>query len=184
MAAEVEEMPREPARETADRSVREPARAEARTRDVEEDRTPTDLERSKRRPRRDRASVARNQEAETNRQPSPAAPAVVDSPSASAASEPAVSATHVVEPSMPAAVEPLVPVFASIEPADTGEAISPPTPSPAVVIVAPTAAATAAVQQEPERPAGRAANDPRELRKREREARLRQEGVIPERSPE
>jgi ribonuclease E len=77
-----------------------------------------------------------------------------------------------------------MPAFASIEPADTGEAVSRPTPAPAVVIAAPIAAAAAAVEQEPERPAGRAANDPRELRKREREARLRQEGVIPERSPE
>ena len=184
VATEVEEMPREPSRETADRSVHEPARAEARTRDVDEDRTPTDLERSKRRPRRDRASVARNQEAENNRQPSPPAPGVVDPPSASATSETTTSPAQVEEPLMPSPVEPPMPAFASIEPADTGEAVSRPTPSPAVVIVAPITAATAAVEQEPERPAGRAANDPRELRKREREARLRQEGVIPERSPE
>ena len=57
-------------------------------------------------------------------------------------------------------------------------------PAPAVVIVSPIEAAAAAVKQEPERPAGRAANDPREVRKREREARLRQEGVISERAPE
>ncbi len=59
-----------------------------------------------------------------------------------------------------------------------------PKPAPAVVIVSPIEAAVAAVRQEPERPAGRAANDPREVRKREREARLRQEGVLSERSPE
>jgi ribonuclease E len=59
-----------------------------------------------------------------------------------------------------------------------------PKPAPAVVIVSPIEAAAAAVKQEEERPAGRAANDPREVRKREREARLRQEGVIGERSPE
>lgn len=69
--------------------------------------------------------------------------------------------------------------------AETVEVVAPrPKPAPAVVIVSPIEAAAAAVKQEPERPAGRAANDPREVRKREREARLRQEGVIGERSPE
>ena len=59
-----------------------------------------------------------------------------------------------------------------------------PKPAPSVVVVSPIEAAAEAVKQEPERPAGRAANDPREVRKREREARLRQEGVIGERNPD
>lgn len=67
---------------------------------------------------------------------------------------------------------------------ETIEVAPRPKPAPAVVIVSPIEAAAAAVKQEPERPAGRAANDPREVRKREREARLRQEGVIGERSQE
>lgn len=69
------------------------------------------------------------------------------------------------------------------EPTPTDDAPRP-KPAPAVVVVSPIEAAAEAVKQEPERPAGRAANDPREVRKREREARLRQEGVISDRSPE
>ena len=69
------------------------------------------------------------------------------------------------------------------EPAPIDEAPRP-KPVPAVVVVSPIEAAAEAVKQEPERPAGRAANDPREVRKREREARLRQEGVISDRAPE
>ena len=184
MDTDAEDMPRESARESADRSVREPARAEGRTRDVDEDRTPADLEKSKRRPRRDRASVARNQEAENTSQSSQSAPATVDQTSASAAPEPTAPPTRIVEPSAPSPVEPPTRSLPSIESADASDTISGPTPAPAVVIVPPIAAAPVAIPQEPERPAGRAANDPRELRKREREARLRQEGVIPERSPE
>jgi hypothetical protein len=43
-----------------------------------------------------------------------------------------------------------------------------PRAAPAVVVLSPIEAAAEAVKQEPERPAGRAANDPREVRKRER----------------
>jgi ribonuclease E len=101
-----------------------------------------------------------------------------------AAPEATASPARVIEQPIPLPVEPPTPSFASVASADTSDTIPRPAPAPAVVIVSPIAAATAALQQEPERPAGRAANDPRELRKREREARLRQEGVIPERSPE
>jgi ribonuclease E len=59
-----------------------------------------------------------------------------------------------------------------------------PPPRPAAVVISPIEMAAAVAQQEPERPAGRAANDPREVRRREREARLRQEGVITERGPD
>ncbi len=189
------ELPREkPAREGVDRGVRE-SRGESRTRDVDEDRTPADLERSKRRPRRDRASVARNQEGEANRQQFQQGPSVGVLP-------PAVSESLVsVEAAPPPAdsyVAESTPQLAEVMVAATPDAglfdapevtpllpsTPPPPPAPAVVIVSPLAAATAAVQQEPERPVGRAANDPREVRKREREARLRQEGVIRERSPE
>ncbi len=182
------ELPREkPTREPVDRNARESrgdareSREESRTRDVNEDRTPADLESSKRRPRRDRASVARNQEGETNRQqfqqgPSAAAPPPsVDAPSP--ADDTVIAEANV-------APLPDVGTFDAPEAAPLPPPIAAAPPVPAVVIVSPLAAATAAVHQEPERPAGRAANDPREVRKREREARLRQEGVISERSAE
>jgi ribonuclease E len=189
----VRESPRESNRESPREQRRErneAPRSEGRTRDVDEDRTPADLQQSKRRPRRDRASVARNQAGEgsngrTAPQPTPVAS----------------EATASVEPEQvfqerPATTEQPAPVGESLaelhsEPlrdesaAETIEVVAPrPKPAPAVVIVSPIEAAAAAVKQEPERPAGRAANDPREVRKREREARLRQEGVIGERSPE
>ncbi len=191
------ESPREkPVRESGDRPPRE-SRGESRTRDVDEDRTPADLERSKRRPRRDRASVARNQEGEANRQrfqqgaAADAAPPVSEASSASNDVPSPASEPYVVEPprelaaQAPDATTPSEGLFDAPEVAPQFEpAPPPPPPAPAVVIVSPLATATAAVQQEPERPVGRAANDPREIRKREREARLRQEGVISERSPE
>src|SRR5262249_39689153 len=77
------------------------------------------------------------------------------------------------------------------EVSDRDEAIAfeeptpPRAPAPAIVVVSPVETAAAAVKQEPERSTGRAANDPREVRRREREARLREEGVISgERTPE
>ena len=187
---EAVEAVREPTREPRrDRNPSDGARAESRTRDVNEDRTPTDLEQSKRRPRRDRASVARNQGDERRPQPS-----------AEPVEEASVVAASAVE--LPEALETAAPIevaesqvtesasfFETVEP--ESEIVSAPIdeaprpkPAPSVVVVSPIEAAAEAVKQEPERPAGRAANDPREVRKREREARLRQEGVIGERSPE
>jgi len=111
----------------------------------------------------------------------------------------AVTVSDSIEAVAPQAVADAAPVYGSAEPAQTLEAgptfeahtheapiedAPRPKPAPAVVVVSPIEAAAEAVKQEPERPAGRAANDPREVRKREREARLRQEGVIGERSPE
>jgi len=75
--------------------------------------------------------------------------------------------------------EPAV-VGSAIDTAAEAPAEAPP-PRPAAVVISPIEMAAAVVQKEPERPAGRAANDPREVRRREREARLRQEGVITER---
>jgi ribonuclease E len=185
-AEEVREPNREPRRE---RGQSEGDRAEGRTRDVSEDRTPVDLDQSKRRPRRDRASVARNQGDE--RRPTPAAE--------SAEEVAAVTVSEPIEAATPPSTIDAAPAYGRAEPeqtlesAPTFEAPAPqtpveeaprPKPAPAVVVVSPIEAAAEAVKQEPERPAGRAANDPREVRKREREARLRQEGVIGERTPE
>ncbi len=187
-AEEIREPNREPRRE---RGQSDGARAEGRTRDVSEDRTPADLDQSKRRPRRDRASVARNQERRTS------ARAGAESVEEVAASAATVSDS--IEAVAPQEVADAAPVYGSAESAQTLESASMfeaptyeapveeaprPKPAPAVVVVSPIEAAAEAVKQEPERPAGRAANDPREVRKREREARLRQEGVIGERSPE
>jgi ribonuclease E len=182
---EAGEVAHEPSREPRrDRSPNDSARAEARTRDVNEDRTPADLEQSKRRPRRDRASVARNQ-GDEQRRPQPSAEPVEEaSPIAANTMEPAelvdlAARVQVVE----------APAFETAEPVREFDSApiddAPrPKPVPSIVVVSPIEAAAEAVKQEPERPAGRAANDPREVRKREREARLRQEGVIGERSPE
>jgi ribonuclease E len=168
--------PREPRRDRADVPD-----VDARTRNVDEDRTPADLEQSKRRPRRDRASVARNQPSEGGSRPAvQPSPEPSDSPQIP---EPVLAEERSTTP-------PLTIVDSAAEPgpaaAATEHTESEPRskPAPAVVIESPIEAAAAAVKQEPERPAGRAANDPREVRKREREARLRQEGVISERAPE
>jgi ribonuclease E len=176
----VREQSREPRR---DRSPSDGARAEGRTRDVEEDRTPADLEQSKRRPRRDRASVARNQGDE--RRPAPTAEPVE---SVAETATPLLATAEAVEAELPVQVAEDAPSFgsepeAAIQSAPIEDAPRP-KPAPAVVVLSPIEVAAEAVKQEPERPAGRAANDPREVRKREREARLRQEGVIGERSPE
>jgi ribonuclease E len=183
-AAETTEPVREQSREPRrDRSPSDGARAEGRTRDVEEDRTPADLEQSKRRPRRDRASVARNQGDE--RRPAPTAEPVE---SVAEIATPLLVTAEAVEAELPVQVAEDAPSFgsepeAAIQSAPIEDAPRP-KPAPAVVVLSPIEVAAEAVKQEPERPAGRAANDPREVRKREREARLRQEGVIGERSPE
>jgi ribonuclease E len=168
---------REPVREANRDQGRDAARAETRTRDVDEDRTPADLERSKRRPRRDRASVARSQEGEAPRP----TPDIGVAPVETVAADIELTAVHA--PSdVPAPAEYVAeaePVI--VTPANEAPAEAPPPPRPAAVVISPIEMAAAVVQQEPERPAGRAANDPREVRRREREARLRQEGVITER---
>ena len=90
MDAEASEAVREPNREPRrDRSPNDSARAEGRTRDVNEDRTPVDLDQSKRRPRRDRASLARSQGEERRPQPiaEPVEEVVAGVPSTSTASE-------------------------------------------------------------------------------------------------
>jgi ribonuclease E len=172
------EFVREPRRERSDAP-----RVEGRTRDVDEDRTPADLEQSKRRPRRDRASVARNQGESNNRPTAQPAPAPVVPASVAPEPEPVIEQAATVPVAPDAFVESALETIAP-EASEPIEVEPRPKPAPAVVIVSPIEAAAAAVKQEPERPAGRAANDPREVRKREREARLRQEGVINERSPE
>ncbi len=153
----------------------------SRTRDIDEDRTPTDLEQSKRRPRRDRASLARSQGGQTNSRPAelqtsesvpPAIPASGED-SLPARVDLAADQRHVENAASMSAGMP--------SPSSATGAESQVSDAPAVSIVAPAAVT---FQPEPEPPAGRAANDPREVRKREREARLRQEGVISERSPE
>jgi ribonuclease E len=175
---------------------RESVRADGRTRDVSEDRTPADLENSKRRPRRDRASVARGEQrpdaADVTVEPASSELAVTNTPdfvevvSTPTAFEEPAAAAQPIEALQP--TEALQPVEASqpstYEPDVVAEPERP-RPPPAVVVVSPVEAAAAAVRPEPERPTGRAANDPREVRRREREARLREEGVISgERTPE
>lgn len=175
--------PREPREPRRERSDGETPRAESRTRDVGEDRTPADLEQSKRRPRRDRASVARNQDSGERR------PELIAALTEEATPNEALSAPIVSEHAETVATLETIAERTAFDHVEVNE----PAPSddaprvktaPAVVVVSPIDAAAEAVKQEPERPAGRAANDPREVRKREREARLRQEGVISDRSPE
>ena len=181
-AAEATEPVREQREPRRERHPNDGARAEGRTRDIDEDRTPTDLEQSKRRPRRDRASVARNQGDE--RRPVPNAEPVEE---AVAAAAPLSVTAEFVEADAPVDIVEPAPSFEGVEPLAAMQPVSDaprPKAAPAVVVLSPIEAAAEAVKQEPERPAGRAANDPREVRKREREARLRQEGVIGERSPE
>ena len=159
---------------------RDAVRAEGRTRDVREDRTPSDLENSKRRPRRDRASVARGEqsrgEADVAAVATPAEVAVVEA--ATVVEVESAPVTHVAEAyEAPTVVETPAADFA--EPTEPiVEDVPRPKPQPAVVVLSPVELAAEAVKQEPERPVGRAANDPREVRRREREARLREEGVI------
>ena len=159
---------------------RDTVRSDGRTRDVREDRTPSDLENSKRRPRRDRASVARGEqprgEGEIAGVVTPVEVAVVES--STVVEVESVPAMHVTEAyEAPTIVETTDADFA--EPTATVVDEAPrPKPQPAVVVVSPVELAAEAVKQEPERPVGRAANDPREVRRREREARLREEGVI------
>ena len=162
---------RDAARETS--RERDGARADARTRDVEDDRTPADLENSKRRPRRDRASVARGEPSRTDNDVVVVETVTTEAAVMSPVVESAPLPTHAEEPQPRASI------------VGEEESASRSTPPPAVVIVSPVEAAANAVRQEPERSTGRAANDPREVRRREREARLREEGVISgERTPE
>jgi ribonuclease E len=151
-----------------------PARADTRTRNVDEDRTPSNLEDSKRRPRRDRAAAARDQDTQ---RPLPASversspPLDADAAAVSAGAEVPMAAVASVasetSPSLPTAPQ-----------HDIAESA----PPPVAVVVSPLDQAASAVSQEPDRPTGRAANDPREVRRREREARLRAEGVLQERT--
>jgi ribonuclease E len=183
-AATDRESAAEPTRERVPDQPREPAQADARTRDVGEDRTPADLDRSKRRPRRDRASIARSQEGDVA-QPTQPVPALTETPAMAADVIGADSVTTAPAPSVEATIAIVETHDATAPPQALPEVQAEPPPSrPAAVIVSPIELATAAVQKETERPAGRAANDPREVRRREREARLRQEGVIRERGSE
>jgi len=164
---------RDDARETVREAPRDrdAVRTEARTRNVQEDRTPSDLENSKRRPRRDRASIARGEPSRTDTELAVEA-VPMDAAVAAAVVESEPVSMQVEELPPPASVV--------IE-----ELADRPTPPPPIVVVSPVDLAAAAVRQEPERSTARAANDPREVRRREREARLREEGVISgDRTPE
>ncbi len=187
-AAAADRAPNEPARDhdaaAPTDAVRETPAArdpDSRTRDVQEIRTAPGPENSRRRPRRDRASIAR----EDGRDGPVARPTPVESTS----SVPVDVIQEVATPESELAITSSG-LDVATEPAPAAERTADreaeprPKPSPAVVVVSPVEIAAAAVKQEPERPIGRAANDPREVRRREREARLRQEGVIGERTPE
>jgi ribonuclease E len=177
----VREPVRDPVRDPARDAERAEPRAETRTRDVNEDRTPAELDRSKRRPRRDRASVARSQEGEFPRPTSETNIPIVEAlPIEAEVAAPTPATPDVVE------IAAHVPEFEAVQVAPAIDSIAEapseaPPPRPAAVVISPIEMAAAVVQKESERPAGRAANDPREVRRREREARLRQEGVITER---
>jgi ribonuclease E len=127
-----------------------------------------DLARSKRRPRRDRRRVEGDRNATEGERPSQAGStnvvaltgAVHDSRNEVPAAEQAAAAPLAAEPQ---------PVAPSIDPVTTPQAEPAPAAPPSTV----EASAPAATP----RPA-RAYNDPREVRRRQREAELRQQGVI------
>ncbi|MCP5179632.1 MAG: Rne/Rng family ribonuclease [Pseudomonadales bacterium] len=104
---------------------------------------------------------------------SPTAPAAVDSSAAAPTTSAPVTMDDSVRAAVPGvdAVEPAIAEAAEATPeaASTGEVAAESSPNPADVPAAET---------EPARPK-RAYNDPREVRRREREAKLRAEGILP-----
>ena len=153
---------------------------EQRTRDVAEDRTPPDLAQSKRQPRRDRSSLAASgaESAERPRRAPKAEPTAPDttSPEATAAESESTPKVHSVpapvtkeanevkEAKAAKAEEP------AVEPAESNRAPdAQPETVPAAVAAAPPAT--------PIGEKGRAANDPREVRRRQREAEMRDQGI-------
>jgi ribonuclease E len=172
---------------------------ESRTRGIDGPRLPPDGERGKRKPRRDRDAIARQSEGSRDRStPTPAQFAPSAQPNAEIIDVTPSSAELFPERTgfdaepVRAANDPRNPQSAG-EPADAdvpfaaravaAEAEIPPAapvvppPSPAVAAAA-VVVPLAAPPPPREQPVGRAANDPREVRRREREAQLRRDGVI------
>jgi ribonuclease E len=170
---------------------------EARTRGIEADRTPREDERGKRKPRRDRSEIARSADASAReRTPIGALPVMEAQPNAEVldvapstaelfperSEAPVERASN--DPRNPRRVsfDDVGPSQAVETPAvDTGPRVAEPPEPPRV---SPAVAAAAQVVELPppppprEQPVGRAYNDPREVRRREREAQLRREGEV------
>ena len=172
--------------------------AEQRTRNVPEDRIPLDLEQSKRRPRRYRSSMdageSSPQRPQRTPQAEPAAVASADQSSAPEIGSPPVEGTEPT-PILETAAK-TGPVAAQVVPAAATPAESAPaaaTPAPAAAAAKEPAAAAAKESEEPKATPeaqsapepepvasaeqGRAANDPREVRRRQRESEMRDQGI-------
>jgi ribonuclease E len=173
---------------------------ESRTRGIDADRSPREGERGKRKPRRDRSEIARAaDEGARERAPRTSAPVVEAQPNAEVV-DITPSATDLFPersdtPVDRASNDPRNPRRVAFDAVDASEALleqapaetpepvkvapreEPRPPSPAVV----AAAQTVELPPPPpprDQPVGRAANDPREVRRREREAQLRREGEV------
>ncbi len=127
---------------------------EQRTRNVTEDRTPPGLAQSKRQPRRDRSSLAASESSAERSQRAP-------KPAAQAAADPEPSSTPKVQ---------------SVPTPDAQADVTASKPAESQPEVVPAAVA-AAPKPEPIAQQGRAANDPREVRRRAREAEMRDQGI-------
>jgi ribonuclease E len=169
---------------------------EMRTRDLSEDRAPLPDNAGKRKPRRDRSAISRREEGAASETAARRTATADDAHSASVS-------MATVDPVATAELFPEQPVRpddrASNDPRVAARATPAPRQSPSVEAPAEPEESTTATRPAPlprrepvvtaeqpvfvptpppEIPAGRAYNDPREVRKREREARLRQEGVL------
>jgi len=167
---------------------------EARTRGIDADRLPRGEERGKRKPRRDRSEIARSADASAReRTPLGTPPAVEAQPNAEVLDVTPSTAELFPERSE-AAVErasndPRNPRRVSFDEVGPSQAVEAPlvdavAPAAEAPRVSPAVAAAAQVVELPppppprEQPVGRAYNDPREVRRREREAQLRREGEV------
>jgi ribonuclease E len=150
---------------------------EQRTRNVSEDRTPPDLEQSKRQPRRDRSHIAASESSARSPQRTPQA-----EPAARAAAAPAVEDSKATDAAPPSTVAAHAAASATKVAASASEpAESKPTPEPVApgatessqseTVPAPAPEPVATAEQ------GRASNDPREVRRRQREAEMREQGI-------
>ena len=154
--------------------------AEQRTRDVAEDRAPPDLAQSKRQPRRDRSNLAASgaASAERPRRAPKAEPAAPDTTSAEAAAPESDSTPKVQSVPTPVTkeakeVKEVKEVKAEVAALEPGESSRAPDAQPQTV----PAAVAAPPPATPIGEKGRAANDPREVRRRQREDEMRDQGI-------
>jgi ribonuclease E len=175
---------------------------DARTRGIDEAREPRAGERGKRKPRRDRSEIARQAEPTARDRMMPAGERVSEAqPNAEvidvAASTEALFPERTEAPDR-AVNDPRNPRSVSFEDVGPSEAMQQPAPEPAEAAelaepaeasgdlapapLPPRVFETTTVELVPpaprEQPVGRAYNDPREVRRREREAQLRREGEV------